>query len=220
LVFRFAPLGVASRNIFINLNFELSFLILIFKFYIMDGTGGFINPEKILLQVGLKEGTTLADFGCGHGYFTVPAGKIIGKEGKIYAVDILGESLEAVDSRARLEGVVNILTKRGNLEVLGGSGVKDEAVDVVLLHNVLFQSQKKSDILKEASRVLKPSGTLVVIDWLPVFEATGESAVFGPQGGWRISAQEAKRLVGEEGFSFDRSMDAGEYHYGLIFTKA
>lgn len=186
----------------------------------MNGTGGFINPEKILLQVGLKEGITLADFGCGHGYFTVPAGKIIGKEGKVYAVDILGESLEAVDSRARLEGIVNILTKRGNLEILGGSGIKDGIVDVVLLHNVLFQSQKKLDILKEAGRILKTGGTLVLIDWLPVLEATGESAAFGPQGGWRISVQDAKDLAKEEGFIFDRSMDAGEYHYGLIFTRA
>jgi len=185
----------------------------------MNGTGGFISPEKILLQIGLKEGTTIADFGCGHGYFTIPAGKIIGKEGKIYAVDVLTECLEAVHSSARLEGVVNILTMRGNLESFGGSGIKDEIVDLVLLHNVLFQSQKKSDIIKESKRVLKSSGILVVIDWLPVLEATGERVSFGLQGGWRISAEEAKKITQEEGFVFDRSLDAGEYHYGLIFTK-
>ncbi len=161
----------------------------------------------------------MADFGCGHGYFTIPAGKIIGGEGKIYAVDILAECLEAVHSSARLEGVINILTMRGNLETLGGSGIKDGVVDLVLLHNVLFQSQKKTDILREASRVLKSGGSLVVIDWLPPLDATSGSPTFGPQGGWRISAEEAKKITQEEGLTFERSLDTGEYHYGLIFIK-
>jgi len=186
----------------------------------MLGTGGFMNPEKILLQIGLKEGITVADFGCGHGYFTIPAGKIIGGEGKVYAVDVLTECLEAIHSRAKLEGVINILTMRGNLEKLGGSGIKDGVVDLVLLHNVLFQSEKKADILKEADRVLKSGGNLVVIDWLPIAESTGGTSFFGPQEGWRISAEEAKKITQEEGLAFDRSLDAGEYHYGLIFIKS
>jgi len=187
---------------------------------LIQGTGGFINPEKILLQIGLKEGITVADFGCGHGYFTIPAGKIIGKEGKIYAVDVLAECLEAVHSSARLENVVNILTMRGNLESFGGSGIKDGIVDLVLLHNVLFQSQKKTDILKESKRVLRSGGSLVVIDWLPALDTIGGSSSFGPQGGWRISAQEAKKITQEEGLVFNQNLDAGEYHYGLIFIKS
>src|SRR3989339_51223 len=169
----------------------------------MNGTGGFISPEKILLQIGLKEGITVADFGCGHGYFTIPAGKIIGEEGKIYAVDVLAESLEEIHSKARLEGVVNILTRRGNLESFGGSGIKDGIVDLVLLHNVLFQSQKKADILKEAKRVLKPDGRLVAIDWLPIVDVAGGKFAFGPQGGWRIPAEEAKRITQEQGLTFE-----------------
>ena len=185
----------------------------------LQNPGGLTNPEKILLQIGLKEGITVADFGCGHGYFTIPAGKMIGKEGKIYAVDVLAECLEAVHSSARLEGVINVLTMRGNLEVLGGSGIKDEIVDLVLLHNILFQSQKKADIMKESGRVLKSGGNLVVIDWLPLLDATGESTVFGPQGGWRLSVEEAKKIAREEGLTFSRSLDAGEYQYGLVFVK-
>lgn len=184
----------------------------------MQGTGGFINPEKILLEIGLREGMTLADFGCGHGYFAVPAGRLIGPEGKIYAVDILNEALEAVMSRAKLEGVTNILTARGNLETAGGSGVKDETTDAVLLHNILFQSTQKPAVLKEAKRVLKSGGILVVIDWLPVSTEAG-NASFGPQSGWPIFAEEARKIVETEEFIFSRTMDAGEYHYGLIFNK-
>jgi len=88
-----------------------------------------------------------------------------------------------------------------------------------LLHNVLFQSQKKADILKEAKRVLKPDGRLVAIDWSPIVDVAGGKFAFGPQGGWRIPAEEAKRITQEQGLTFERSLDAGEYHYGLIFIK-
>ncbi|MBU1102112.1 class I SAM-dependent methyltransferase [Patescibacteria group bacterium] len=177
------------------------------------GSGGFIQPEKVLAQLGIEEGMKVADSGCGHGYFTVPVAKTIGPEGKVYAVDVLAEALEVVRSRAQMENLLNIQTLRGNLEISGGSKTPGDSVDLVLIHNVLFQSQKKSDIIKEARRALKDGGRLELIDWLP------EKKAIGPQEGWRISAEEAKNLVQEQGFSFERSFDAGEYHFGLIFTK-
>ncbi|HRY52878.1 MAG TPA: class I SAM-dependent methyltransferase [Candidatus Portnoybacteria bacterium] len=179
----------------------------------MNGTGGFISPQKVINQIGLKKDMKVADFGCGHGYFTLPVAKIVGQDGKVYAVDILEEALEAVRSSYKLGGLANIETKRGNLETAGGSGLADGSVDLVLLHNVLFQTQKKSEIIKEAKRVLKLGGVFVLVDW-----QKNKSSI-GPQGGWRLSFDEARNLVQEEGLVFNRVFDAGEYHYGLIFIK-
>lgn len=177
------------------------------------GTGGFLHPEKVLSQLGIKEGMNVADFGCGHGYFAIPVAKMIGKDGKVYAVDVLSEALESVRSRAQMENVLNVETLRGNLEISGGSKLAADSVDLVLIHNVLFQSQKKSDIIKEVKRVLKQGGMLELTDWLP------QKGTIGPQEGWRISFEVAKKLAEEQGFSFQRSFDAGEYHFGLIFIK-
>lgn len=183
----------------------------------MQGTGGFINPEKVLNALNLKEGLTMADFGCGHGYFTIPAARLIWPEGKMYAVDVLDEALQAVRSRAQLEGITNIESIRGDLETPAGSKIADGSADIVLLHNILFQSQNKSAIIKEVKRVLKNGGLLHLAEWLP---ASVEKQInFGPQEGWRLTPEEAKRLAQEEGFVFQRNFDAGEYHYGLVFTK-
>jgi|SRR3989338_4185525 len=179
----------------------------------MSGTGGFINPQKVIDQLDLKPGMKVADFGCGHAYFTLPVSKIAGKDGKVYAVDILSEALEAVRSSAQLEGLVNIETIRGNLESPAGSSLPESSMDMVLLHNVLFQSQKKPAVISEAKRVLKFGGVFILIDWRK------EPSVIGAQAGSRLSLDEAKALAQSEGFVFNKIFDAGEYHYGLMFIK-
>lgn len=180
------------------------------------GTGGFINPEKLLNQLGISREMKIADFGCGHGYFTIPVARMVGPAGKVLAVDVLPEALEAVRSRAQMENAGNIETIRADLETPGGTKIPDNSIDLVLLHNVLFESQKKNDIVAEAKRVLKPSGNFALIDWQPVEEG---KRIIGPQGGWRISASEARKLAEAAGFSFLKNFDAGEYHYGLLFSK-
>lgn len=177
------------------------------------GTGGFLNPQKVLNQLEIPSPAKIADFGCGHGYFSIPLAKMVGAEGRILALDILDDALNEVKEKAAQAGVSNIETIRANLEVPGGSRLPDNSCDMVLLVNILFQSSKKSDIIKEAKRVLKSTGKLAIIDWQPT------SAKLTQDSGWRISQEEAQRLAQEEGFAFERTFDAGDFHYGIIFRK-
>jgi 2-polyprenyl-3-methyl-5-hydroxy-6-metoxy-1,4-benzoquinol methylase len=52
-----------------------------------DGRRRWQNPEAILAYVGLKAGFTFVDVGCGNGFFTVPAARLVGDEGTVYGLD-------------------------------------------------------------------------------------------------------------------------------------
>ncbi|RJQ13748.1 class I SAM-dependent methyltransferase [Candidatus Parcubacteria bacterium] len=175
-------------------------------------TGAFLRPELVLPQLPLQNGFSVADFGAGSGYFTILMAQRVGPEGKIYAVDVLSEALEAVRSRAKMIGVANIETKRADLEVYGSTGIADGSIDMVLIANVLFQSQKKDEVLKEASRMLKTGGFLVLIDWHK------ENFPYS-HGGWPFNEEDAKKFCEKAGMKFDKKIDAGAYHWGLIFKK-
>ena len=119
----------------------------------------FVDPARIIGQIDVTPGASVADFGCGSGYFSFEFAKVVGSEGKVYALDILPSALEAVASRAKILHLGNITPKRVNLEREGGSGLGMTSVDWVVLKDMLFQNEHKGVILKEVSRVLKPGGS-------------------------------------------------------------
>jgi len=172
---------------------------------------GLASPETILEQLSISDKAQIADFGCGNGYFSVPLAKIA-KQGKVYAIDVVKETLEAVKSKAILEGISNIEPVHCNLEILGCLKLADGSIDFVLTRNILFQSQKKEEIIREAKRVLKSSGQLVLIEWI------GGSSL-APKEGWFISQEEAQQLTKNEGFTFEKEIKIDNQHYGLVFKK-
>jgi ubiquinone/menaquinone biosynthesis C-methylase UbiE len=178
----------------------------------IKGTGGFLHPEEIIGQLNIGKEIVIADFGCGAGYFTIPLAKIV-EQGKVYALDILDTSLESVRSRARLEGLFNIETKHCNLEANKGSGLGEGSVDLVLLANILFQSLKKTDIIKEAGRVLKKGGLIAIIDWKV-------NQPMGPPENLIVSLDSVKEITGKQGLFFKKEFPVDKYHWGMVFEKS
>ncbi len=177
----------------------------------MDGQG-FINVEKIVDQLDIKPNMAIADFGAGHGFFSVAFAKRVGPSGQVFAIDILPQTLEAIRSRAKLEGLFNIKIIRGNLEKLNGSTIPDASCDLVFIANILFQVPDKLGLINEAYRVLKKDGELVAVEWKPYI-------ALGPQKEHRFREEELKQLVVSKGFGELKPIDAGSHHYGFVFKK-
>ena len=170
----------------------------------------------VLAKIGVDAGMAIGDLGCGNlGYFAMIAAKRVGKSGVVYAVDILKSALESVANIARQNGLDNIKTVWSNLEMLGATRIPEGTLDVIFLHNVLFQSKKKDLIIKESLRLLKDGGKLMIIDWLKSQTPVG----FGPPEAVRPDPEEIKKISQKIGYRFLEEFSAGPYHFGLIFIK-
>src|SRR3989344_3911221 len=99
------------------------------------GTGGFMNPEKIVTEFGIQDGMMIADFGSGAGYFTILLAQRVGKDGKVFALDIQESALDNVRVKAKAVGLENVETIRGNFEVPGSPGWAANTTDKVLVAN-------------------------------------------------------------------------------------
>ena len=168
----------------------------------------FSNPEKNLKLFGLKEDSIVADLGAGTGYYALAAGALVPR-GKVYAVEIEKDYLHTIHHKVKEAHLGNVDIIWGNVEKIGGTKIGDCVVDVVIASNILFQVEYKAEFIKEANRILKPSGRFLLIDWSP-------KSVMGRVA---ISKEKARAMLEQNGFTFVREIDAGAEHYGMIFKK-
>ena len=112
-------------------------------------------------QVRLVErGQTFLDYGCGTGSFTIPAARMVGKKGKVYAVDCFSRQLEIVEENSRKRRLQNIETLLADKRI----GLPDQCVDVVWVCDVLHEVRGKRVVLEELHRVLRKDGVLAIYD--------------------------------------------------------
>lgn len=173
----------------------------------------FLDPEKVVDAIDIRPGMHVADFGCGHGYYTIPFAKRVGDKGKIYAFDVQEAAVEAVRSHARLNHLANVEARRVNLETDHATGLHDGTVDMVFIANILFQAEDKPALIREAHRILIPGGATALIEW----QKSG--GPMGPPVSLRMSFDEIEKRMTAVGFTKEREFDAGAWHYGVIFRK-
>lgn len=172
----------------------------------------FLDPKDILVSSGIQQGETVADFGCGNGFYPLAAAQMVGENGMVYAIDVKPEALEATVSAARHQGLNNIYTIRHDLEK-PGVAIRDNSCDAVILAGILHLSKLQRNILKETYRVLKSGGKIIIIEWKK------ERLAFGPNINDRLAENQATDLLAKAGFRFQNEMPADAFHYALIFSK-
>jgi len=116
----------------------------------------FKKPERTLREMGIQKGQTILDYGCGIGSFSIPAAKMVGDDGVVYALDIHPLAIKAVEKRIKKKRISNIKTILSSRE----TGLPDESVDVVLSYDVFQMISDKDKLLEELHRVLKSDGIL------------------------------------------------------------
>lgn len=168
------------------------------------------DPEKILSDICLRPGLTFIDLGCGRGYFSIPAAKIVGKNGKVYCVDKNPSFLEELKRRAVEEDLNNLHLAVGKAE---NTVLCEECADIVFFAIVLHDFNDPIKVLNNAKRMLKHTGRLINLDWKK------EHMNFGPPYIKRFNEKQAKRMIEDVGFLVESIKDTGPYHYLIISRK-
>ena len=173
-----------------------------------------LDAEAVLTHVGIRAGQTVADLGCGTiGHFVIPAAKLVGPEGKVYAVDILRPVLDGVASRAKLEGVPWIQTVWGNCEMIRGVKIADNSCDITLVVNNMYLAKDRLTFLREAGRMTKPGGKIVVVDWKTI------ASPLGPPINARVASETVKVDAANAGLKLQEAWEPAPYFWGLVFAK-
>lgn len=109
-----------------------------------------------LKTMGLGKGHTVLDFGCGEGHYSIPASRVVGESGKVYALDKDTQPLNQLAKRIRNNNIENIeILKRKS-----GTSLDDNSVDVILCYDVVHYFKKRRPVYQEFLRILKPGGIL------------------------------------------------------------
>lgn len=112
-------------------------------------------------HAGLEPGETVLDLGCGAGIDVLLAGREVGPEGRVTGLDALSEMVERGERFAAEAELDTVEFIEGRMDAIP---VADETFDVVISNGAINLAARKSRVLAEAHRVLRPGGRLCVAD--------------------------------------------------------
>jgi len=121
--------------------------------------GLFRDPYKALNAAGLASGQKVLEVGCGPGFFTIPAARIVGEEGSVLALDVNPLAVEHVQQKIETEGVTN---SKAMLANAARTDLSDKSFDLAFVFGFARPIGGREAIWLELHRLLKPGGMLSV----------------------------------------------------------
>ncbi len=172
----------------------------------------FLNPNVLMAQAGILPGETVADLGCGSGFYVLPAAQLVGPSGSVYAVDVMEDKLAATVSIANQFGQKNVRVVQADLNK-PLMEIPEHSCDVVVAGNIFHEITKPDALIKNIYRLLKVPGKLLVVEWKTA------PMPFGPPMEKRVAQQKAEVSLMNVGFRKVKELDADSYHYAVLFEK-
>ncbi len=122
----------------------------------------FSDPYQTLENAGLRSGQKVLEVGCGPGFFTIPAARIVTETGKVYALDVHPLAIERVQTKIKTEKITNIEPILANIT---NTGFPEESLDLAFLFGVpriIRNNSLFNETLIELYRILRPNGIISI----------------------------------------------------------
>jgi ubiquinone/menaquinone biosynthesis C-methylase UbiE len=167
----------------------------------------YVKKELILKELPISPGQTLLDAGCGSGYMAKEFSRVLKNTGKVYALD---PDENAIANLQKETQGTNIIAVQG--DITQKTSLTEGSIDLIYLSAVFhgFSRDQIKGFQKEVKRLLKPQGTLAIV------EIKKEPTPFGPPLNIRFSAQELREAID---LPATKLVQAGDFFYMQLFEK-
>lgn len=176
---------------------------------------GLIDPEKVFGHLQLKQGDVFLDLASGPGDYAMAAAEIVGEEGLVYAFDLWEEGIVSVRERAAKRGFKNV--RAVVVDISKPLPLGKKSIGMCLMATVLHElaiADTAEEAVKEAVRVIRPGGSLAVIEFKKI------PGPPGPPLHIRLDPDDVTRMVLRHGFETKVVTDVGPYNYIMIFSRS
>jgi SAM-dependent methyltransferase len=176
------------------------------------------TPGATLRRLGLEPGDSVAELGCGDGYFALPAARIAAPA-PVYAVDIDPELLTTLRNSCLAQGIENVHPIATDLRTVGAA--LPASVDVALVANTMHGIRDPTPVLQGVADCLSDGGRFVVINWraAPPAETPVAGEPRGPPAAVRLAPDESASLVREAlGLEPATTVPLAPHHYAQVYT--
>ncbi|MEZ5397058.1 MAG: class I SAM-dependent methyltransferase [Bryobacterales bacterium] len=166
------------------------------------------QPDRVVRELKIAPGSTVADLGAGVGYFTWRLAGAVGPMGKVIAVDIQPGMIERLRQNLAERGITNVEPVLGSEE---NPRLPPHSVDMVLLVDVYHELQQPERTMAHVRRALKPDGRLVLIEYrkedpdIPIHPLH------------KMTVGEMRQEIEPIGFKFDELLDFLPTQHIVIF---
>jgi ubiquinone/menaquinone biosynthesis C-methylase UbiE len=166
----------------------------------------------MLTTLDVKPGMNVCDMGCGNGFYTVQLARLVGKKGKVYAVDIQPKMLEFLKDRAAKEkipdGVVEPI-----LGELWDPKLPEGKLDLILLVDVYHEFSHPEQMLAAMRKSLAPGGKIVLVE----FRGEDPEVPIKPE--HKMTKDQINKEMNANGFKVAKEFEKLPWQHMMWFEK-
>ena len=177
-----------------------------------DGREVWDRRHDILAALNLKPGTAIADIGAGTGFFVMLCAEAVGPKGRVYAVDITRNFIDAIRTRANGMGYRNVI---GVVNSARSVLLPVNSIDLAFSSDTYHHFEYPDSTLASIHAALKPGGELVVVDFKRIPGVSVPWVIGHVRAGEDVVARE----IEQAGFDLIERKDFMQTQFYLRFRK-